>query len=95
MIPVIYIGEILDVAHDDGGGRYAIVVGYDERRIGLLIDEMFGQNEIVIKSLGDYFAGLRGFAGASEVGKHEIVLVMDTEAIIDSALIRHKEGPHV
>jgi two-component system chemotaxis sensor kinase CheA len=95
MIPVIYIGEILDVAHDDGGGRYAIVVGYDERRIGLLIDEMFGQHEIVIKSLGDYFAGLRGFAGASEVGKHEIVLVMDTEAIIDIALIRHKEGPHV
>jgi len=95
MIPVVYIGELMDLDHDEKGGTYCVIVGFNERRVGLLIDEMFGQHEIVIKSLGGYFEGLKGIAGASEVGKHEIVLVLDVEGIIDSALMKHKEGINV
>lgn len=95
MIPVIHIGDILGLEHTRNGSRYAIVVGFGERRMGLLVDDMFGQHEIVIKSLGAYFDGLRGFAGASEVGKHEIVLVMDIEAMIDSILLKYRDGSHV
>jgi len=95
MIPVVFVGELMDIDHDEQGGGYCVIVGFNERRVGLLIDEMYGQHEIVIKSLGGYFEGLRGIAGASEVGKHEIILVLDVEGIIDSALLKHKESSNV
>lgn len=95
MIPVVFVGELMDIDHDEHGGGYCVIVGFNERRVGLLIDEMYGQHEIVIKSLGGYFEGLRGIAGASEVGKHEIILVLDVEGIIDSALLKHKESSNV
>lgn len=95
MIPVVFVGELMGIDHDETAGGYCVIVGFNERRVGLLIDEMFGQHEIVIKSLGGYFEGLRGIAGASEVGKHEIILVLDVEGIIDSALLKHKESSNV
>lgn len=95
MIPVVRTGDLLGITHADDGGRYVIIIGFGDRRMGLIIDEMFGQHEIVIKSLGGYFEGHKGFAGASEVGRHEIVLVMDMESIIESALLRNREKMHV
>lgn len=95
MIPVVRTGDLLGISHSDDGTRYVIIIGFGERRMGLMIDEMFGQHEIVIKSLGGYFEGHKVFAGASEVGRHEIVLVMDMESIIESALLRHREKTYV
>jgi len=95
LLPVVFLGEIFDVPHGDDGGRYVVVVGYGDRKMGFLVDELFGQHEIVIKALGEYFDGLRGFAGATEIGKHEIVLVVDVEAVIESALSRRKEKANV
>jgi chemotaxis protein histidine kinase CheA len=40
---------------------------------------------VVIKSLGEYFEGLKGFAGAAEIGRHEVVLVIDVEAMIEES----------
>jgi two-component system chemotaxis sensor kinase CheA len=95
MLPVLYLGDVYDVSHDDGGGRYVVMVGYGERKMGFLVDELFGQHEIVIKTMGEYFAGLKGFAGATEIGKHEIVLVVDVEAVIENSLIKRKERSNV
>jgi two-component system chemotaxis sensor kinase CheA len=95
MLPILYIGDVFDVSHDEGGGNYVVVVGFGERKMGFLVDELFGQHEIVIKTMGEYFAGLKGFAGATEIGKHEIVLVVDVEAIIENSLVKRKERSHV
>ncbi|MEE9524251.1 MAG: chemotaxis protein CheA [Thermodesulfovibrionales bacterium] len=95
MLPILYLGNVFDVSHDEGGGRYVVVVGFGERKMGFLVDELFGQHEIVIKTMGEYFSGLKGFAGATEIGKHEIVLVMDVEAVIENSLVKRKERSHV
>jgi two-component system chemotaxis sensor kinase CheA len=95
MVPVVYVGEMFEIKHDEDGGHYAVVVGYGERKMGFLVDELFGQHEIVIKTMGEYFHGLKGFAGATEIGKHEIVLVVDVEGVIESALVKRKERSHV
>jgi two-component system chemotaxis sensor kinase CheA len=71
------------------------VVGYGERRLGLFVDELIGQHEVVIKSLGGYFSGLRGFAGAAEIGKHEVILVIDVESVIEESLFRQRATYHV
>ncbi|GBD99146.1 chemotaxis protein CheA [bacterium BMS3Abin07] len=95
LLPVVSTGEIFDITHDAEGNKFIVVVGFDERKMGLQVDELFGQHEIVIKSMGKYFEGLKGIAGATEIGKHEIILVLDVETVIDSALVKHKERAHV
>ena len=65
-------------------------MGHGEKRIGLVVDELLHQQEIVIKPLGDYFEGVSGFAGATEVGSDEVVLVLDAEALLAEAFEKKK-----
>lgn len=95
MLPIVSISRIFGFKGDSSGTSFAVVVGYGERRIGLFVDELIGQHEIVIKSLGDYFRGLRGFAGAAEIGKHEVILVIDVESIIEGTVSKQKAAFHV
>ncbi len=51
---------------------------------------MLEQTEIVIKPLGEYLKGIHGLAGAAEIGRHEIILVLDVEAMMEEAFSRKK-----
>jgi two-component system chemotaxis sensor kinase CheA len=90
MLPIMSVGKIFDIEIDQSERSFAVVIGFGARRLGLLVDELLAQQEIVIKSLGAYLKGLSGFAGAAEIGKHEVILVVDVESIIEKSLI--KEG---
>lgn len=95
MLPIVSIAKMFGLEGDISDRSYAVVVGYGERRLGLFVDELIGQHEVVIKSLGGYFKGLRGFAGAAEIGKHEIILVIDVESVIEESLFRQRATYHV
>jgi two-component system chemotaxis sensor kinase CheA len=95
MLPMVRASRFFGIEGDSTERSFAIVVGFGQRRVGLMVDELFGQHEIVIKSLGDYLKELRGFAGAAEIGKHEVVLVIDAESIIDDSVVKHKGGFYV
>src|SRR6185369_7067073 len=47
---------------------YAVVVGIAEKRLGIAVDDLLGQRDIVLKSLGEVFKGLRGVSGAADLG---------------------------
>jgi len=93
MLPITNIGKIFALTYEAPDRFFAVVAGTGNRRHGLMVDELFGQHEIVIKSLGDYFAGLRGFAGAAEIGKHEVILVIDVDGLIEDAVVKQKVNP--
>jgi len=94
MLPMARLSNLFLMEPSTQERMFAVIVGFGERSIGLLVDELIGQQEIVIKSLGDYFKGLRGFAGAAEIGKHEVILVVDIESAIEEA-IKHRSAIHV
>ena len=86
--------RIRDVFHlpatESGEDRlYVIVVGLAEKRIGLVVDAIEGQQEIVIKSLGDFLRDTPGIAGATELGNRKTILVLDVAALIDEATKIH------
>ena len=56
-----------------------------EEEIAEVVDTLRGQQDIVIKALGASLAGVRGFAGASELGDARIALVLDPGALIEEA----------
>ncbi|MDA8083806.1 MAG: chemotaxis protein CheA [Nitrospiraceae bacterium] len=92
MLPLIRVSTYFGFAPAQSDRSFAVVVGFGERKVGLLVDELYGQQEIVIKSLGDYLKKLRGFAGAAEIGKHEVILVLDVESLIDDTVVKQKGG---
>jgi two-component system chemotaxis sensor kinase CheA len=82
--------RIRDVFHlplaESGEDRlYVIVVGLAEKRIGLVVDSIEGQQEIVIKALGEFLRDTPGIAGATELGDRKTILVLDVAALIDEA----------
>lgn len=95
MLPIMSVGRLFDIETDERDKSFAVVVGLGKRRLGLLVDELLGQPEVVIKSLGDYLKGLSGFAGAAEIGKHEVILVLDVESIIEKSLLKQEGMSYV
>ena len=65
---------------------YVVVVSLGNRKLGLVVDHLFGQQDIVIKPLGRTLASVRGFAGATELGDQRVGLVIDASAIVDEVL---------
>ncbi len=66
---------------------YVILVGLAERRLGIIVEGLRDQHEIVIKALGKRFAEMQGIAGATELGDQRgMVLVLDVESLIEGSL---------
>ncbi len=96
LLPVMPVADFFEAGSDGGvENGYIVVSGYGERRVGLVVDELIGGQEIVVKSLGAYFDGLKGFAGVAEIGRHNVILVIDVEGLTDEILLRHKGLLHV
>jgi two-component system chemotaxis sensor kinase CheA len=67
---------------------FVVLVGLAERRLGIVVDGLKGQQEIVIKPLGKRLAETPGIAGATELGDKRVVLVLDVESLIERAFKR-------
>jgi two-component system chemotaxis sensor kinase CheA len=66
--------------------RFVVVAALGQRRLGLVVDFLYGQEDIVIKPLGKSLAGVRGFAGATELGDQRVGLVLDAASLIEEVL---------
>ena len=65
---------------------FVVIAQVGERRLGFVVDELVGQQDIVIKPLGKSLEGVRGFAGATELGDQRVALVLDVAALIEEVL---------
>jgi len=87
-LPIIRLKELFQI---DGGlaetHLYIIVVGVAEKRLGLVVDAIEGQQEIVIKPLGEFLKNIPGVAGATELGDRRTILVLDVGSLIEEALV--------
>jgi two-component system chemotaxis sensor kinase CheA len=61
-----------------------VVISLAEKKIGIVVDELVGQQEIVIKPLGRYLINTPGFAGATTLGDGRVVLILDVVGLIES-----------
>lgn len=66
--------------------QFAVVASLGARRLGLVVDQLVGEQDIVIKPLGPSLSQVRGFAGATELGDQRVGLVLDAAAIIEEVL---------
>ena len=64
---------------------FVVIVGVAEKRLGIVVDDLLGQQDIVIKTLGTVFEGLKGVSGAADLGDQRTILVLDVGGIINEA----------
>ncbi|MEJ7728131.1 MAG: chemotaxis protein CheA [Polyangiaceae bacterium] len=65
------------------GKRFVVVVSVGSRKLGLVVDTLIGEQDVVIKALGASLKSVRGFAGATELGDQRIGLVLDAPALLE------------
>ncbi len=72
--------------------QFAVIVGLGEQRIGLLVDRLDGQQDTVIKPIQGPLKNVRGFAGATELGNQDAVLIVDVLSLLEDALSRKESA---
>lgn len=84
VIPLIRLNNVLDVESTDREetNLTVVIVKKGDQQAGLVIDELIGQQEIVIKSLGKYIRQCKFISGATILGDGEIALILDANALI-------------
>jgi two-component system, chemotaxis family, sensor kinase CheA len=83
LIPLIRLNQILNVKCDaeHPWDSLIVVVEYDGHQMGLLLDELLGKEEVVIKSLGDALKDIKGIAGGAIMGDGRVGLILDMAGI--------------
>ncbi|TKX28353.1 hybrid sensor histidine kinase/response regulator [Campylobacter sp. MIT 12-5580] len=64
---------------------YVVVIGVAESKLGIIVDTLVGQEEIVIKSMGDYLQNIQGIAGATIRGDGRVTLIIDVGVMMNLA----------
>ena len=84
VIPLIRLRKILDVPADDvtSESLTVVIVAKGDRLAGLVVDNLIGQQEIVIKSIGKYINNNKMIGGATILGDGEVALILDANAIV-------------
>jgi len=88
IIPIINLVEILNTSRSGfqlTEKPYIVVVGLAEKKLGIIIDRFLGQEEVVIKSLGQYLGSTEGIAGATILGDGRIRLIVDLVGLFNIA----------
>ena len=87
VLSLVHIGDIFEVERilDTSEHAYVVVLGLGTSKLGLIVDSLVGQEEIVIKSLGEYLKGIEGVAGATIRGDGGVTLIVDVVALMEMA----------
>ncbi|ODA42526.1 chemotaxis protein CheA [Desulfosporosinus sp. BG] len=91
-LPLISLQEKfgLPAPETESSEVFVVVVGFGDKALGLIVDELRGQQEVVIKSLGDFLSNLPGIAGATILGDGKVTLILDIGSLIQDVLVTRK-----
>lgn len=91
--PLLRLERVLSIPsaeNQERGDQYVVLVGLAEQRIGIVTDELLGQKEIVVKSLGDYLEDVPGIAGSTILGDGRVIMILDIADIFNSSYATKK-----
>ncbi len=99
VIPLLCLEEVFGEPEkiEETPRRYVVIIGLAEQRLGLLVSDLLGQQEVVIKSLGGYLTNVPGIAGATIMGDGRVCLILDVTGIMQLSAhsVRKVASAHV
>ncbi len=82
VIPFVRVNEKLGLKESENDKKYIVIVKSGEKTVGLLVDGLLGQKEIVIKPFGKTLQGLKEYIGATILGDGLVTLILDVAALV-------------
>jgi two-component system chemotaxis sensor kinase CheA len=79
VLPIARIARVMGAPALSHGSEwiYVVVVGLANQRLGVVVDSLLGQKEVVIKSLGSYLGTVMGIAGSTILGDGQVIMILD------------------
>ncbi|MBD8005664.1 chemotaxis protein CheA [Bacillus norwichensis] len=83
VLPVVWLHDLLQIPRGASENRQlpVVIVGVGEKKIALIVDELQGNQEIVVKSLGKYVGKINGISGATILGDGRVELILEVAGI--------------
>lgn len=83
-IPLVHLGSLLNLhsSAEEKGHRFIVIVSTSFREVGVVVDGLMGEREVVIKSLDDGVHVFKGFSGATILGDGTVSLILDVSTLI-------------
>ena len=87
VISLVRLADVFNVKQvfESDTQAYVVIIGVAEAKLGVIIDTLVGQEEIVIKSMGDYLQNIPGIAGATIRGDGRVTLIVDVSSMMNLA----------
>ena len=83
VVSIVRLGKVFGLESDDYVHcHYLVLVGTEEKKVGLLVDELIGEEDVVIKPLKDHYTGTQGIAGATILGDGTVSLIIDVGQLL-------------
>ncbi len=86
VLPLTRLSSVLGNGYGDGNSinewKYIVVIGVAEHRLGVIVDALLGQKEVVIKSISEYLGTVRGIAGSTILGDGRVIMIVDVAELI-------------
>ncbi|GGF10898.1 chemotaxis protein CheA [Halobacillus andaensis] len=84
IVPLVSLKDVLDVPEvlEEDDNYSVVIVRKGNKLAGLVVDSFIGQQEVVLKSLGDYLSGVFAISGATILGDGQVALILDSNALI-------------
>jgi len=83
LVPYLDLRQLFEIKTDAPNVSQLVIVSSDDDRIGLLVEEVVGQMQAVIKALGPLYRNVEGVSGATILGTGEIALILDTPRLVN------------
>ena len=81
VLPLMRLARVFELNHQRGDRFHVLVLGEETNAVGLAVDRIIGQREIVVRAIKDPLAQSKGIAGATELGDQRVVLILDITAL--------------
>ena len=87
-LPLLRLAEVFDLKSEEEkvSRCFVAVVGLAEKKLGIVVDDLLGQQDVVIKSLGSTLSFVKGISGAADLGNQKTILVLDVGGLMGEAL---------
>jgi two-component system chemotaxis sensor kinase CheA len=93
-LPLVRMGRSPSVGRESSGKLFVLVITFGDRKLGLVVDALEGEEELVIKSLDDHTVATDLVSGASILGDGRVVLIVNLTAIMDRFTRRAADVTH-
>lgn len=86
VISLLRLSQLFGLKAEEGQYQFVVVVGSGDRKMGLLVDSLIGEEDVVIKPLKDTYTASPGIAGATILGDGRVSLIIDVSQLLDLGL---------